>query len=97
MVRFSDKVHFGYSTQDKLKIIQKTGMRYCQDCIEEIHKPSEKDKKRYHCWTAVIPAYFLVPSPRLEIRCQDVWCRISKLLINYTLTLYGISIFLSTD
>ena len=28
-------------------------MRYCQDCIEEVHEPSEKDKKRYHCWAAV--------------------------------------------
>ena len=52
-VRFSDEVHFGYGTQDKLRIIRKAGMRYCQDCIEEIHEPSEKDKKRYHCWAAV--------------------------------------------
>lgn len=28
-------------------------MRYCQDCVQEIDEPAEKDKKRYHCWVAV--------------------------------------------
>ncbi len=50
---FSDEVYFGQGNLDKLKIIHKVGMRYCQDCIEEIHEPIEKDKKRYHRWEAV--------------------------------------------
>ncbi len=45
-VRFSDGVHFGYGIKGKLRIIRKAGMRDCQDFIEEIHEPSEKDKKR---------------------------------------------------
>ena len=52
-VQFSDKVHFGYSTKDKLRIIRKSGMRYYQNCIEEVQEPIEKDKKRYHCQVAV--------------------------------------------
>ena len=52
-VRFSDEVHFGYDTQDKLKISQKPGMRYCQNCIEEVQEPTEKNKKCYYCWAAV--------------------------------------------
>ncbi len=36
-VRFSDEVHFGYGTKDKLRIIRKAGIRYCQDCMKEIH------------------------------------------------------------
>lgn len=27
-------------------------VRYCQDCIEQAHEPTEKDKKHYHCWAA---------------------------------------------
>lgn len=54
-VRFSDEVHFGYGTQDKLRIIRrKAGMRYCQGCIEEVHELNEKDKKTLSllgsCW-----------------------------------------------
>ena len=52
-VRFSDEGHFGHGAQDKLNIIRKPGMRYCQDCVQEVDEPSEKDKKRYHCWAAV--------------------------------------------
>ena len=44
-VRFSDEVHFGYGTQDKLRIIRKAGMRYCQDCIEEVRELTGKHKK----------------------------------------------------
>ncbi len=52
-VRFSDEVHFGYGTQDKLRILRKAGMRYCKASIEEIHEPREENKKRYQCWAAV--------------------------------------------
>lgn len=52
-VRFSDEVHFGYGAQDKLNIIRKPGMRYCQDCVQEVDEPAEKYKKLYHCWAAV--------------------------------------------
>lgn len=53
-VHFSDEVHFGYGTQDKLRIIWKAGMRYCQDCIEEVQEPTEKRQKNiYRCWAAV--------------------------------------------
>lgn len=31
---FSNEVHFGYAAQDKLNIIRKPGMRYCQDCVQ---------------------------------------------------------------
>ena len=44
-----DEVHFGYGTQDKLRIIRKVGMCYCQECIEEVQEPTEKDRIRYHC------------------------------------------------
>lgn len=52
-VRFSDEVNFGYGTQHKLRIIRKAGMRYCQDCIEEVQEPTEKDQKLYHRRAAV--------------------------------------------
>lgn len=52
-VRFSDEVHFGYGPQDKLNIIWKPGMHYCQDCIQEHNEPAEKDKKHYHYWAVV--------------------------------------------
>jgi hypothetical protein len=42
-VRFSDKVHFGWGPQGKLRIIRKPGMRYCPDCIQEEAIPLEKD------------------------------------------------------
>ena len=48
-VRFSNKVHFGYETKDKLKIIQKVSIHYCPNCIEKVQKPMKKDKKRYYC------------------------------------------------
>lgn len=44
-VHFSDKVYFGYVTQDKLRIIQKPDMRYCQNCIEEVQEPTKKKQK----------------------------------------------------
>ena len=34
-VRFSDEVHFGLGPQRKLQIIQRSGERYCADCIQE--------------------------------------------------------------
>ena len=52
-VRFSDEVHFSYGPQDKLNIIRKPGMCYCQDCIQEHNQPVKKDKNRYHCLAAV--------------------------------------------
>ena len=52
-VRFSGEVHFGYGTQGKHRIIRKAGMRYGQDCIEQVHELTGKDKKRYHCCAAV--------------------------------------------
>jgi hypothetical protein len=51
-VRFSDEVHFGWGPQGKIRIIRKSGQRYCQDCIQEEHEPDKKDKKRHHCWAA---------------------------------------------
>ena len=47
-VHFSDKVHFGYGIKNKLKIIQKAGMHYCQNYIEDVQELTKKDKKRYH-------------------------------------------------
>ena len=52
-VWFSDKVHFDYGTQDKLRIIRKSGICYYQNCIKEVQEPTKKDKKRYHYWAAV--------------------------------------------
>jgi hypothetical protein len=52
-VRFSNKVHFGWGPQGKILIIRKTGMRYCQNCIQEEGQPAEKDKKRFHCSAAI--------------------------------------------
>lgn len=52
-VRFGDEVHSGYGPRDKLDIILKVGIRYCQDCIQEHNEPAEKDKKGYHYWAAV--------------------------------------------
>jgi hypothetical protein len=34
-VRFSDEVHFGFGSQRKLRIIRRSGERYCADCIQE--------------------------------------------------------------
>ena len=47
-VWFSDKVHFGYDTQDRLRIIQKPNICYSQNCIEEVQELIEKNKKYYH-------------------------------------------------
>lgn len=52
-VRFSDEVHFGYGPQGPLRIIRRSGERYCQDCIQEANEPDAKDVKRRHCWAAV--------------------------------------------
>lgn len=52
-VRFGDEVHSSYGPQDKLDIIRKPGIRYCQDYIQEHNEPAEKDKKWYHYWAAV--------------------------------------------
>ena len=42
-VRFSDEVHYGWGPQGKLRIIRKSGQRYCQDCIQEANEPDERD------------------------------------------------------
>lgn len=47
-VRFSNKVHFGYSLQGKLHIICKLGEQYYPDYIQEEKELEEKDKKCYH-------------------------------------------------
>ena len=52
-VQFSNKVHFDYGIQDKLRIIWKPGIRYYQNCIEEVQKSTKKDKKRYYYWAAI--------------------------------------------
>lgn len=44
-VHFIDEVYFRYGIQDKLRIIRKAGMSYCQDCIGEVQERTEKDKK----------------------------------------------------
>ncbi len=36
-VCFSDEVHFSYTIKDKLRIIQKVSICYCQNCIEEVN------------------------------------------------------------
>lgn len=52
--RFSDKVHFGYGPQGKLRIIRKPGEGHCPDCIQEDKEPEKKGKKkRQHCWPSV--------------------------------------------
>lgn len=52
-VRFSDEVHFEYGPEGKLRIIRQLGTRYRWDCIQHRDPPSEKDRKRIHCWAAV--------------------------------------------
>lgn len=55
-IRFSDKCHFGWGQQGKLRIIRKPGERYCQDCIQEADPrgdPNQKDEKRLHTWAAI--------------------------------------------
>jgi hypothetical protein len=52
-VQFSDEIHFGLGSQGKIRIIRKSGQRYCLNCIQEKSESDEKDKKRYHCWAAV--------------------------------------------
>ena len=52
-IRFSDEVDFGYGLQGKLYIIRKPGKQYCLDCIQEVKKLNEKDKKRHHYWVAM--------------------------------------------
>ena len=53
IVRFSDEVHFAYGPQGKIRIIRKSGQRYCQDCIQHTDEAKEKDQKRVHGWAAV--------------------------------------------
>ena len=52
-VCFSDKVHFGWGPQQKLRIIRKPGQRYCIDCIQEQDEPKAKDEKQFHYWAAI--------------------------------------------
>jgi hypothetical protein len=52
-VRFSDKVHFEWDSQDKLFIIRRSDERYCQDCIQHADESNAKDVKRHHCWATV--------------------------------------------
>ena len=52
-VRFSDEVHFGYGPEGQLRIIRQPDTRYRWDCIQHRDPPSEKDRKRMHCWAAV--------------------------------------------
>ena len=52
--RFSDKIHFGWGLQGKLRIIRKPGQRYCSDCLQEKDDPTDrKGEKQFHCWAAV--------------------------------------------
>jgi hypothetical protein len=52
-VRFSDEVHFNYGPQGKIRIIRKSGQRYCQDCLQETDESTEKHLKKKHAWGAV--------------------------------------------
>ena len=55
-VRFSDEVHFGLGPQKKLRIIRRSGKRYCADCIQTSKKPEEAidiNEKRFHAWAWV--------------------------------------------
>lgn len=52
-VRFSDEVHFGWGPQHQLRIIRKSGERYCIDCIQHSDPPKPKDEKRFHYWAAM--------------------------------------------
>ena len=42
-IYFSNKVNFGYKTKNKLGIIRKVGMRYCQGYIEEMQGLTKKN------------------------------------------------------
>lgn len=52
-IRFSDEVHYNYGSQGKIRIIRKSGQRYCRDCIQETDESTEKDLKKKHAWAAV--------------------------------------------
>ena len=46
-------MHFGYDSEDQLRIIKQFGTRYRWDCIQHRDVSSEKDRKRKHAWAAV--------------------------------------------
>ena len=77
-VRFSDEVHFGWGSQEKVYIICKPGQRYCIDCLHEENQLKEKDQKRFHCWAAIgfdfkSPIHFYQTSNSNGKMSQDVY------------------------
>lgn len=46
-------MHYAYGPQGKIRIIRKSGQRYCQDCIQHTDESTEKNKKKVHAWAAV--------------------------------------------
>ena len=52
-VHWSDEVHFGWGAQRQLRIIRKSGQRYCVDCVQHREKPKAKNENGFHCWAAV--------------------------------------------
>ena len=45
-------MHFAYGPQGKIRIIRRSGQRYCQDCIQHTDESKEKNQKRVHGWAA---------------------------------------------
>jgi len=52
-VRFSDEVHFGLGTNERLHVICKPGERYCKSCMDIRLPPYKCDSKKVHAWGAV--------------------------------------------
>lgn len=55
-VRFSDKIHFGFGPNGKVRVLRRHGERSCVDCMQEGADPLPREKKPdklLHAWAMV--------------------------------------------
>lgn len=55
-VRFSDKIHFGFGPNGKVRVLKRHGERSCVDCMQEGAEPLPREKKPdklLHAWAMV--------------------------------------------
>lgn len=52
-VRFSGELHFGLSTDGKMRVIPRAGEKNCPNCDQDPEKVWQRDARRLHAWAAV--------------------------------------------